>query len=1400
MKKSIKVLLLVLILFLLSLIVPNKKLYGYYVGQQMYINYNMLTQAGSGPFTCTQPGQAYQCATGAHLYQCYKKELISQTKSGESASVTISGRSVEWTEHNRREDKVGPYKIKYKGDLYSIRINTNKGPYVKDLETGTDITPLDGIRVGRITNDGEFYIYVSKDSGIKRIRSGKVVVKSIITTTTRYKYWWSCIAASGYHSWPRCGNPATIQILTSKDDETDNATTKDSDKLPGSEDEPDTTEIVVQKKDYYGEENDFTGTKFALYDSNNNLVAEKEVNSKGKAFFKEIPLEKKYILKETGVANVAYSEGEAIFNGKTYPLDNIEIDLSNPANYSETVHVEVKNKTYFKFAGRVFLDKKSGKLSENGYLDSGDTLMSGIKVIIFNSTKALYYTTTDANGYFEFGYECKLPKDDTYYFCFEYDGLKYEPTSYYISGVDSKLVSKATEGISNDMNQGAKYNSRVVFNKIRETISGAEDFLSNNSIYAYTGNNGIYGLTKYGLNNSKVERENINLGLIERPTFDLSASKDSVEFRLTVNDVSTVYPFDTVEKNRNKAKEALNIELKGADLDPYIKHIRKSDLQDKDERGRNTLNMEIVYRIKLSNLSNGFVTGKINKLRDWYDKDLILISIKVDNEIIGKYSTGTSGDYNYIDINEPISLRSGQHIFVEIKFKLDTEKVISKLIDSNGNPKNEANGIVKNNFTEIMSYSTYYQTDVTEIMSYSTLGGTATSTRIRHKAGDVMGLIDVDSTPANFNPNNQTVVDFIKECDYPEDPNNPKYPAYEEDGKKGQERHKKSLELFEDDADRSPGLILKVAPNERKIEGMVFLDGADTTKLKNKERIGDGEYNEFEVEGFEKDFAVEGVKVTLWEDKGENGIDSQDISIKSVRSDNKGKYKIEGFAPGKYYLTYEYGTVEGTLSNETNTRYNGQDYKSTLYFDENYQETTQEGEDSRHSWWYIGKNSKTSDARDNWDRRNEINEKCKKIKNYQAEKLNVESLNIGELRESQIAKIEEFTKMTANTNRIDIEIDCPIQKESGNKKILQIDDTQNTTDYNINNINFGIIERPRNEIILEQKVTRVVIVAKSRSADVNNILIDAKESKPGVAWNKSVYDQKTRIRTIGNISITLDDSLRQGSTMYVYYELTAKNNGEVNYINVYNNEAKEYYYKGIHSSGLKIAKTNTGEIINYPSNDLNFIEENNKDSNGKTLWRKISEEEINNQYFNTGTDENILENNYINNEIKSIKQFNTILTATEHNRLANRNLNPGESVTEQLVLQQTLSSEGNEGPFKSSTEVIMQKSDVGRRNYSVLEDGKRKEESGIRVSIPGNLDPVLAYGSAESNIQGSEEEKEAYIAKFGTINESDSTVGEPVDVIPPFGKGQDYTRIVLIGIAVIVILGVGIYAIKKKVL
>ena len=64
-------------------------------------------------------------------------------------------------------------------------------------------------------------------------------------------------------------------------------------------------------------------------------------------------------------------------------------------------------------------------------------------------------------------------------------------------------------------------------------------------------------------------------------------------------------------------------------------------------------------------------------------------------------------------------------------------------------------------------------------------------------AGENAGLIDCDSTPDNMNPTSSNVQNFVKQS---------KTDAYQ--SLKGDEKSKRSMAVFEDDADVAPGLKL----------------------------------------------------------------------------------------------------------------------------------------------------------------------------------------------------------------------------------------------------------------------------------------------------------------------------------------------------------------------------------------------------------------------------------------------------------------------------------------------------------------------------------------------------------------------------------------------------------------
>ena len=82
-----------------------------------------------------------------------------------------------------------------------------------------------------------------------------------------------------------------------------------------------------------------------------------------------------------------------------------------------------------------------------------------------------------------------------------------------------------------------------------------------------------------------------------------------------------------------------------------------------------------------------------------------------------------------------------------------------------------------------------------------------------------------------MNPTDSKVQNFVKES---------KTDAYQ--SLDGTEKTKRSSAVFEDDADVAPGLKLIRDDTERTISGTVFEDSPLKDKLKNNERIGDGEY------------------------------------------------------------------------------------------------------------------------------------------------------------------------------------------------------------------------------------------------------------------------------------------------------------------------------------------------------------------------------------------------------------------------------------------------------------------------------------------------------------------------------------------------------------------------------
>lgn len=304
----------------------------------------------------------------------------------------------------------------------------------------------------------------------------------------------------------------------------------------------------------------------------------------------------------------------------------------------------------------------------------------------------------------------------------------------------------------------------------------------------------------------------------------------------------------------------------------------------------------------------------------------------VDNE--GKIIARTNADYDeefrqkgyktlYIDSLKDKKLAAGEEAYLYLTFKVNG-KGKNLVIDANKDKPTEVVGLGKQNIVEINGYSTFYRNG-TVLPNGDSIKDEITPA----------GIIDYDSNPGN-----------LRASQVPDNENNPKYEY-----------------TFEDDTDRARTLKIFIGtepdgtPIIRKISGAVWEDKR-TSEIEGAV-IGDGVRKDNE-----DTLRIEGIKVELLEvELDANGkastnrdrdvnlvrnhcitINEEDVyqdtkgvasTIKTIKNKTEyklaecktkpdGTYSFDGIVPGDYIVRFTYG-------GEYNSKYNGQDYKSTSY-------------------------------------------------------------------------------------------------------------------------------------------------------------------------------------------------------------------------------------------------------------------------------------------------------------------------------------------------------------------------------------------------------------------------------------------------------------------------------------
>lgn len=376
------------------------------------------------------------------------------------------------------------------------------------------------------------------------------------------------------------------------------------------------------------------------------------------------------------------------------------------------------------------------------------------------------------------------------------------------------------------------------------------------------------------------------------------------------------------------------------------------------------------------------------------------------------------------------------------------------------------------------------------------------------------------------------------------------------------------IDTYEDDTDAATSLKLELK-NARSIVGTVFVDNA--TVNKDNERLGNGVYDNGEA-------TVAGVKVKLNEiGKDDSSYDGERIS-KEVATDENGNFKIEGYIPGNYNLTYTWG----------NKTYKVQYYKGTIY-DESRDQNDKE-------WYKKDVNTRRTDALDNIDTRKVIDAEMRKITRNNAE--------------DEINKAYEGTSDVIKTTSMDSK--TPAMSFSVEYETTITDGNDDKVEFIVKNVDFGIVERAKQLMDISKRVSAFKITLAN-----GQVLMDAEVTEDGKlkgSHSNLSYMGPTNTNGInvnGILRAELDSELIEGATVEVTYAIKVTNVSEKDY------DSPNYYLYG-NKKGAQLIKNSVTGVIDYLDGKIVFVPDDTWEKKENTFIEEVNaSEKGNTDYLNS---------------------------------------------------------------------------------------------------------------------------------------------------------------------------------------
>ena len=751
------------------------------------------------------------------------------------------------------------------------------------------------------------------------------------------------------------------------------------------------------------------------------------------------------------------------------------------------------------------------------------------------------------------------------------------------------------------------------------------------------------------INLGLVEREQVDIS-IESDVYSVKNTINGEEMTYdfykndadsTANDYKDKAPG---EDNAYKLNQAYNLNLYQADYNyRYDNYYQDESALQVYKQNTSELTTEITYRIKIHNnkiendepntqtVKDVPVETAINEIAIYYNKNLVELGSNSEVEHKTKKTknaeTGLFEDTDFATIRANYGTESELDNLVNRVNETDTRIHIS-LSSKYGNPiptdsnMSDYNVLYLTGDTMTNTYipegeTRYIQITFTvdkdtarnlkltqedmgfEVVSEVSAYTTKYSDTYAHKglAGKYAGLVDRDSNPGNLHLNGI------------EDYNN-----YEDDKYKVGITIKKfdSSIPTPDPNEPNPG----TNPGTRSITGIVWED-ARTERIQTEETgiqyIGDGirqlgtdsDQNAQKNVKYDtqagKEKVVSGVKVSLIEvvqtekvDENGNAIyyeyparDSEGNLIEMVTDEN-GKYTLTDFIPGYYKVRFDYGYDE---TRDDNILYNGQDYKSTQYYNE----------DGNDTLYYEGKaeykyNTDNIGSANNFNYFDKVRDLLRKPERSDAQDDEIRRLNVNSYSETMTtteAQVfsepnshkEELTKNTHMHAETAIFYVNPENVDASQKNIDASDSNFDKTRlWNIQNLDFGLEYRPEASIILDKNLSTVELVTSDNKSLIKLYFTKDEAGKISIDKDKSTGYQNVQFlpnnqkETQGFAYINMDSDILEGCTIKVEYTMDASNQSEVDRIN------ENLYQIRYASGGAKNGYTGVYYSNNYNAN------------------------------------------------------------------------------------------------------------------------------------------------------------------------------------------------------------------------